>query len=207
MYIFDVNWAATTAGPSPYNNERTELFLLGCQKARSGNACKGCFNSVTWQVPDDATYYKPEVCAENIMKYAPNRFVTIGGGEPTDQIKDLIIMCKILKENHFHTLCYTWRDSLKAIGGEYGEDFKKDFLELLSCIDGFIDGEFILEKRCYNTSVNDGLFNSIGSSNQHLVVKDKNNIILYPIRDIEKIVFNETEEMLISGRGFTYEMF
>lgn len=206
MYIFDVNWAAQTAGPSPYNNERTELFLLGCEKARSGNACKGCFNSVTWNIPSDATYYEPEACAENIIKYAPNHFVTIGGGEPTDQIKDLIVVCKILKENDFHVLCYTWRDSLKALNGEYGEDFKKDFLALLSYVDGFIDGEFILEQRCYDTSKNDGLFNSIGSANQRLVIKDKNKIVLYPIGDIEKISFNKTEEMLICGRSFTYEM-
>lgn len=208
MYIFDVRWSATTAGPSPFNNERTELFLLGCEKARSGNACKGCFNSMTWEVPKDATYYEPKACAENIIKHAPNRFVTIGGGEPTDQIKDLIIMCEILKTHGFHILCYTWHDSLKATNGDYGENFKEDFLNLFSHIDGFIDGEFILEKRCYDTSKNDGLFNSVGSSNQRLVVKeDDNHIALYPIREIEKITFNETEEMLISGRGFIHAMF
>lgn len=210
MYIFDVKWSATTAGPSPFHNERTELFLLGCEKARSGNPCKGCFNTITWQRPENASYYTPEFCAENIIKHAPNKYITIGGGEPLDQIKELITMCSILKQHGFHILCYTWRDALKVLTGFYGEVFKQDFLNLLMLVDGFIDGEFILEKRCYRTDINDGLFNSIGSTNQHLIVKDKvdkNKILSYPVGDIEKIYFDEKEEMRICGRILEYGTF
>ena len=45
LLIRDLKWSVKTAGPSPFNNERTELFLLGCKKAMSGKPCKGCFNS------------------------------------------------------------------------------------------------------------------------------------------------------------------
>lgn len=205
MYIFDVNWSARTAGPSPYRNERTELFLLGCHKARSGNPCKGCFNAATWQLPADATAYDPIWCAEHLIRHAPNRFVTIGGGEPTDQIEDLILMCQLLQAKGFHVLCYTWHDFLQAIQGEYGETFKHQFLKLFEVIDGFIDGEFILEQRCYQAEKNDGLFNSIGSTNQHLVIKEKGIIKAYPVSEITKITFNQlTEEMTVQGRGLNY---
>ena len=48
LRIFDIKWQVKTAGPSPNENKRIEVFLLGCDKAMQGNPCKGCFNSVTW---------------------------------------------------------------------------------------------------------------------------------------------------------------
>lgn len=204
MYIFDVKWSAKTAGPSPFQNNRTELFLLGCQKASDGNPCKGCFNSKTWFIPKDATYYSPEECAENLMKFAPNPFITIGGGEPLDYIEELIKMCRLLKVNGYHVLCYTWRDIFLALDGYYGEAFRLNVIALIQLIDGFIDGEFILEQRCYKEDNDDGLFNSIGSSNQHLVIQEKQSIIRYPLNTIESIFFNAFNQMIIKGDGLLY---
>ena len=37
--LFDISWKCKTAGPSPINNERIEVFLLGCKKAAIGHPC------------------------------------------------------------------------------------------------------------------------------------------------------------------------
>ena len=98
LKLFDVKLEATTAGPSPDNNIRTEVFLLGCKKAHQGDPCPGCFNSITW---DDSiaewSYDLVELAAE-LNKTTPNKYITIGGGEPLDQIDNLIILCKELKK-------------------------------------------------------------------------------------------------------------
>lgn len=200
MYIFDVKWSVTTAGPSPDHNNRVELFLLGCNKAQSGNPCKGCFNRPTWHRPKNARYYDPVFCAENIIQHAPNKYLTIGGGEPLDQIKDLIIMCSALKQAGFHILCYTWRDIFKALRGEYSDIDKQDIKALIDVVDGFIDGEFILEKRCYEEDKEDGLFNSIGSTNQRLVFKTKEQILAYPVYAMKSIYFDLDNKMHVVGQ-------
>lgn len=189
MFIFDINWSATTAGPSPEGNRRIELFLLGCHKAASGNPCPGCFNKRTWIVPSNAKQYKPLSAANNIIKHAPNHFLTIGGGEPLDQMNDLIKMNKKLKKHGFHILCYTWRYIDDIMDGIYGTAFKAKFEKLLEVTDGFIDGPFDYTKSCYIHKTSDGLLGSIGSSNQRLVVKDESGLMFYPILNIETVTF------------------
>ena len=39
--IFTVNTSSKTAGLSPANNERIEIFFAGCKMAREGNQCEG----------------------------------------------------------------------------------------------------------------------------------------------------------------------
>lgn len=81
--IFNVRWSVDTAGPSPLNNVRTEIFLEGCKKAIEGNPCKGCFNSSTW-IHGRSTPQDPVKVASHIANNC-NGYVTIGGGEPTDR--------------------------------------------------------------------------------------------------------------------------
>ena len=109
----DVRWSVETAGPSPFDNKRTELFLLGCKKAMSGNPCKGCFNSTTWDASKALESHDPIKMAKHINDNAPNKYITIGGGEPTDQIDNLIILCKELKKYGFHIMMYTWKELKK----------------------------------------------------------------------------------------------
>jgi organic radical activating enzyme len=169
--LFDVKWDAKTAGPSPCNNERTELFLLGCKKAKSGNPCPGCFNSPTWDDSIAEKSYDPVEMAEHINAHSPNKYITIGGGEPTDQIDDLIILCKELKKHGFHIMVYTWR-SLKnvfnkdTVGTEEDVEFGIKMLELLKNIDMIVDGQYIASERLYQEDAEDGAYNSIGSGNQ-----------------------------------------
>lgn len=87
LRIFDVKWRVKTAGPSPNNNERIEVFLLGCEKAINGNPCKGCFNSITWDKSIAQFSRDPIEMADMINEGCDpnNKYVTIGGGEPTDR--------------------------------------------------------------------------------------------------------------------------
>ena len=78
--VFDIKLVATTAGPSPDNNIRTEVFLLGCNKAKSGNPCPGCFNSITWDSSIAEWSYDPVELASELNKITPNKYITIGGG-------------------------------------------------------------------------------------------------------------------------------
>jgi hypothetical protein len=174
--LFDVKWTVETAGPSPCNNERTEVFFFGCKKAMSGNPCKGCFNSITWDDSIVEKTHDPVEMAAHINAYAPNKYITIGGGEPTDQIENLIILCRELKKYGFHIMMYTWRslrDYFKAPGVAMIMDsefaYMRDNLRKLimkGCIDIIVDGQYVPEEHQYDETKGDGLCNSIGSGNQ-----------------------------------------
>ena len=159
LVTFDIRWRTDTAGPSPDSNMRTEIFLLGCKKAQQGNPCKGCFNSVTWDIGKAEHSRDPLEIADFIIKNAPNKYITIGGGEPTDQIDYLIPLVKKLKENGFHIMMYTWRQIDSVIKLPKGK-------ELLSYLDIVVDGEFKIEERLYQQELGDGMLSSIGSGNQ-----------------------------------------
>lgn len=160
ILLRDCRWSVTTAGPSPYNNERTEIFLLGCNKAMTGNPCKGCFNSTTWDNSTAQWSHDPVKMAEHINNNAPNKYITIGGGEPTDQIDNLIILCKELKKYGFHIMVYTWRTMNDLI------NFVPNGKELLKYLDIVVDGEYKQEERLYQQDLGDGMLSSIGSGNQ-----------------------------------------
>ena len=172
LRIFDINWETDTAGPSPNNNKRIEVFLLGCDKAQQGNPCKGCFNSITWDKSKAEWSLDPIELADMINEYCdpnnkyiiqPNnpitspQYITIGGGEPSDQIEKLIPFTKKLKEYGFHIMMYSWRSLLNNID---------KFEEIMKYIDIIVDGEFILEEKLYNQYLGDGMLSSIGSGNQ-----------------------------------------
>lgn len=160
LKLFDIRWTSHTAGPSPYgNNDRTELFLMGCQKAQNGNACKGCFNPKLWSVKENARSLNPEEMAKHISEHAPNKFLTIVGGEPLDQMEGLAYLCASLKARGFHIIVFThylMKDVVEMPESEM----------LLTNIDILIDGEYREEERIYDESRPDGLHNAVGSGNQ-----------------------------------------
>lgn len=206
LLLRDVRWSVKTAGPSPYNNERTEIFLLGCQKAMMGNPCKGCFNSTTWDSSKAEFSHDPVLMAEHINNVAPNKYITIGGGEPTDQIDNLIILCKELKKYGFHIMVYTWR-SLKYMTSrppiynltdEHAEHHKnyigmQRITELLNYVDIVVDGEYKAEERLWDGEKEDGLMSSIGSGNQ--IVWDIRKRIGFAMRDIDTMFITESNDL------------
>ena len=198
ILLRDCNWAVKTAGPSPDDNNRTEIFLLGCQKAMSGNPCKGCFNSTTWDKSKAQWSHDPIKMAEHISNCAPNRYITIGGGEPTDQIDNLIILCRELKKYGFHIMMYTWRDLKLAVDSgkivvKHHEEwkFREKMLKLLKYIDIVVDGQYKEELRMWDGTKEDGLISSIGSGNQ--IVWDIRDKIGYAMKDIVALYLREIE--------------
>lgn len=184
LRIFDIKWRTDTAGPSPNNNERIEVFLLGCDKAMKGNPCKGCFNSITWDKSKAEYSWDPIELADMINEGCDpnNKYITIGGGEPTDQIDKLIPFTKKLKEHGFHIMMYTWRDLKHELDlifnhhvtAYYGTssieklDFAEKMWELTHHLDIIVDGEYKQEERLYQQELGDGMLSSIGSGNQRV---------------------------------------
>ena len=162
LKIFNVYWSSETAGPSPDNNKRTEIFLSGCKKARNGNACKGCFNPDLWY-EDYIAEVSPEDLLRQVKKFAPNKFITFVGGEPLDQFLPLAESLFLLKKNGYHIILFSHfllEDIVKMKP-------KSTARKILDSIDILIDGEFQQEKCIYNDgNIGDGIFNVIGSGNQ-----------------------------------------
>ena len=199
ILLRECNWSVKTAGPSPDDNNRTELFLLGCNKAMLGNPCKGCFNSTTWDNSKAQWSHDPIKMAEHINECAPNKYITIGGGEPTDQIDNLIILCRELKKYGFHIMIYTWRNlkrllKLNAISDNSFDEisvFRRKVIELLNYVDIVVDGEYKEELRMWDGTQADGFISSIGSGNQ--IIWDIRDRIGYAMKDIRALYLREIE--------------
>lgn len=162
--IFNAKWKSHTAGPSPYpDNERVELFLAGCRIAEEGNPCPNCFNQETWDRYNYVVEEPVDQTVRHIMACTNNRFITIVGGEPLDQIDALVELCKLLKENKFHIIVFS-HYTLPEI--EKMADDNSNYSELLKHIDILIDGPYKKEFHIYDEFNNDGLHNAVGSGNQ-----------------------------------------
>lgn len=193
LRIFDIKWRVTTAGPSPNNNERIEVFLLGCEKAMSGNPCKGCFNSITWDKSIAEFARDPIEVADMINDGCDpnNKYVTIGGGEPSDQLEYLIPFVKRLKEHGFHIIMYTWRELrnvLNPILRSYEVTMRaRNFKEVLKYIDMVIDGEFKQDEVLWDINDSNTARNFVGSGNQ--IIWDVSSSIYYgyALKDIKSI--------------------
>ena len=160
--LFDVKWATRSGGPSPDDNNRTEIYFMGCKKAAAGNACDGCYNPTLWESRLGAKTYTPLEIAEQVEKFAPNKFVTIVGGEPTDQLEGLSELCRLLKEKGFHIIVFSW----KTLEHMFTDNNGWTYAKLLQNIDILVDGEYDKHQRIYQEDADDGFLNTIGSANQ-----------------------------------------
>lgn len=166
LKIYDIKWTSTTAGPSPDDNRRTELFLWGCEKAAKGNPCKNCFNSKIWKVSDAAKEFDPQEVAKNITWHAPNKYITIVGGEPLDQLEPLAKLCALLKQYGFHIILFTHYELKDIMVNLAASEHPNAYYQLLSNIDMLIDGEYDETQRIYDDTCGDGLHDAVGSANQ-----------------------------------------
>lgn len=160
MKIFNVKWTSTSAGPSPDNNKRTEIFLHGCKRAMMGNPCKNCFNSKLWDSSKNYRDYSVAEVVRNIVKYAPNKYITFVGGEPFDQIEDLSEVCYLLKVLGYHIVVFTNKEL------EHNIENTPYTIKLFNSIDILIDGEYKETERIYQEDFGDGLTDAVGSGNQ-----------------------------------------
>jgi organic radical activating enzyme len=104
MRFVGVTKDATTAGPG----KRLELFLKGCIRGIV-NPCEDCFNPSSWEFGGLKKEMDIYEVVNMIDRDAWNRQVTFCGGEPLLQTRNLIKVCKILKEKdpRFHIVVYT----------------------------------------------------------------------------------------------------
>lgn len=197
LLLRDVRWSVKTAGPSPDDNNRTEIFLLGCKKAMSGNPCKGCFNSSTWDASKAEFSHDPIKMAEHINEHAPNKYITIGGGEPTDQIDNLLILCKELKKYGFHIMVYTHLELMKYI--EKGlilnpaSIFRAKLRRLAKAVDIIVDGEYKQEERLWDGEKEDGLLSSVGSGNQ--IIWNTKKKYGFAMKDVDSIFLTKSNDL------------
>lgn len=163
--IYTVRFNSITAGLSPVNNERVEIFFAGCKMAREGNPCPGCFNQELWQGDSYFAETATSICNE-IEKTTSNKYVTIVGGEPMDQVEGLTELCMELNKRGFHVVLIT--HYLKA-------EIPQDILQNINIL---VDDKYNASQRIFATDIRPGVNNVIGSKNQKIYHRDKNNIMV-----------------------------
>lgn len=124
---------------------RDVVFFQGC-----GKRCKGCHNPDTWDYNGGCFRFIGDVVNE--LSNSSND-VTISGGEPMDQFRDLLELCTQLKEAGKNVWVYT---------GNIVDPTKRCYQLLAPYVDVIVDGRFVEGKKDCNL-----LFR--GSSNQRLI--------------------------------------
>jgi len=144
---------------------RSVIFLSGCKWQ-----CRGCHNPSSWNMNNgfDLTINEIVQRLDN-----PINEVTISGGDPFLQAKELVELLKILKLKGKNIWCYT--------GYSYEELLKKKIhRDCLSYINILVDGKFEIGKRdlslLYRGSANQRIIDVQQSLAQDTVVlwKDGN---------------------------------
>ena len=156
--VFDIRYEIKNAGPSPHDNRRTELYFAGCDKAASGNPCKNCFNPMIWQ-RDKALVKSAQDFLDCLNKHDIPRFITLVGGEPTDQLDGLVEFGRLAKADGYHIILFSWHDV---------EWLKAKLGDAVCYFDIIIPGEYLESRRIYDESKDDGLHNMVGSRNQYI---------------------------------------
>ena len=136
---------------------RSVLFLQGCP-----HLCEGCHNPATHKIGAGNEMTVEKVYEELIWSnpdYILLDGITISGGEPFIQAKELSCLIKMIKEYHpkLNIWVYTGYtlDQLKGIGDKHID-------RILEEIDVLVDGKFIKEQKTLEKSF-------VGSKNQRIL--------------------------------------
>lgn len=157
---------------------RYVIFFQGCN-----HNCLGCHNPQTHnfyggvEMSDDDILRDLENCNKAMLQD-----ITLSGGDPFFQARDIISLVKKLKDKGYNIWAYTgfvFDEFLNFINKiNCDKRINSDMIELLNYIDVVVDGPFILSKRTI-----DGNF--AGSTNQRLVDVHKtiikNEVVLYEL--------------------------
>lgn len=193
--LYDILWETKGAGPSPFDNRRTEIYFAGCDKALSGNPCENCFNPSLWNrsssIPRNVDEIVKLLNDSNVPKY-----VTIVGGEPTDQMDALLDLAKQLSENDYHVMLFTWHSV---------EWLKKNMKGQEKLFDIVVTGPYDPKYHMYNEQNDNGINNVIGSFNQQLFLP-KSNTIIKNLNIVEKLILNKDNvlEVVLNVSGASY---
>lgn len=128
---------------------RNALYVSGCNRH-----CPGCHNPQLW----DINAGQDMTIQEAFDKLNIDDFnISILGGEPLMQYKEVVELCKLIKEKTNKTI-WLW-------SGYELHEIKAWFPKILKYIDVLVDGPFIEEFKEPNLRWR-------GSSNQHIIPKE-----------------------------------
>lgn len=141
---------------------RATIFFAGCP-----HRCKGCHNPESWNTEYGVDYSVEEIMSE-IRTNKITKGVTLSGGDPFFQAKEIAPLAKQIKKEGYNLWAYT---------GYLFEDILNDVnqMELLSFIDVLVDGKFEIENKDLTLAFR-------GSSNQRIInvqqSLEENSVIL-----------------------------
>lgn len=133
---------------------RYVLFTQGCTMG-----CRGCHNKHTWSLDGGTEMHISEII-NNIASSPFIDGVTISGGDPMEQPKEVLELCKRIKRefnNELDIMIYTGRtiEELRAKDCKYTR-------EILDIADYLVDGKFEEDKqenaKTYTGSSNQRIF-------------------------------------------------
>lgn len=155
--MYDIRYDIETAGPSPNNNLRTELYFAGCNKALSAEGpCRGCFNPMIWHRERGLVKTAQEFL-DCLNSHKIRKYLTLVGGEPTDQKNGLVEFGRIAKADGYHIILFSWHSK---------EWLEENLGDAVLDFDIIVPGEYRASERIYDESRKDGIHNMIGSGNQ-----------------------------------------
>lgn len=114
---------------------RTVIFFAGCP-----HRCRGCHNPESWQIDKGVTMSMEEVLAE--IRMNPLTEVTLSGGEPFYQAKEIAALAKEIKALGKNIWIYSGY-TLEQLQNSTDNYVR----QLLSYCDVLVDGPFKLEQR------------------------------------------------------------
>jgi anaerobic ribonucleoside-triphosphate reductase activating protein len=135
---------------------RYSIYFSGCS-----HACPGCHNEYSWN-PNNGTELTYEILNEIANEINQNELldgITISGGDPLFNPKDMLKVLKFLKKKT--------KKNIWMYTGYTLEEIKKDDLrkECLKYVDVLVDGRFI--KELYDPNIK-----FRGSSNQRIIKRE-----------------------------------
>ena len=135
---------------------RYSIYFSGCS-----HACPGCHNEYSWN-PNNGTELTYEILNEIANEINQNELldgITISGGDPLFNPKDMLKVLKFLKEKT--------KKNIWMYTGYTLEEIKKDDLrkKCLKYVDVLVDGKFI--KELYDPNIK-----FRGSSNQRIIKRE-----------------------------------
>lgn len=154
MFVERILCPIVTLGPG----RRLIIWTKGCSKK-----CKGCISPEMASIEGTKEISVKDLFSIILNIYQTERFegITISGGDPLEQLSELIMLLEKLREITDDILVYTgyvWEDFNRTISLEEREKLERSISVL-------IDGPYVQEKNSSDLSLR-------GSSNQNIIYFD-----------------------------------